>query len=75
MRSLDIKGYNIYKYIIISIYIFNKDRSKLVLIYYKIYIIDNLSIKIFINIDIIKLKDIILNINKNLIIIKSYNLL
>ena len=75
MRSLDIKGYNIYKYIIISIYIFNKDRSKVVLIYYKIYIIDNLSIKIFINIDIIKLKDIILNINKNLIIIKSYNLL
>ena len=39
------------------------------------YIVDNLSIKTFIEIDIIKFKIIILDINKDLIIIKFYNLL
>ena len=53
----------------------NENSNKVILIRYKIYIINNLSIKALININIIKLKDIILNTNKNLIIINSYNLL
>ena len=40
--------------------------------YRKIHIINDLFIKIFIDIDIIKFKVIVLDINKNLIIIKSY---
>ena len=53
----------------------NKNNIKIILIYRKIDVINNLFIKVFINIDIIKLEDIILDINKNLIIIDSYNLL
>ena len=45
------------------------------LIYREIYIINNLLIKVLIDINIIKFKDIILNINKNLIIIDLYYLL
>ena len=70
VRKLSSKEYNIYKYIIISIYISNKD--KIILIYYKIYIIDDLSTKVLISINIIKLERIILDTNKNLIIISFY---
>ena len=42
------------------------------LIRYKIYIINNLSAKALININIIKPKDIILDTNKDLTIISSY---
>ena len=75
MRGLDINKYNIYKYAIILIYISNIERNKVALIRRKIYIIDNLSIKVLISINIIKLEDIILDINKDLLIIRSYNLL
>ena len=40
----------------------------------EIHIVDNLSIKTFIDIDIIKFETIVLNIVKNLIIIELYNL-
>ena len=53
----------------------NKDGSKVILIRYKIYIINNLLVKILISINIIKLESIILDINKDLIIINSYDLL
>ena len=62
-----------YKYIIIFIYIFNND-NKIILICREIYIINNLLIKIFIKIDIMKFKKIILDINKNLINIELYQL-
>ena len=47
----------------------------MVLIRRKIYIIDNLSTKALIGINIIKPEGIILKTNKDLIIISSYNLL
>ena len=52
-------------------YIFNNN-NKIVLIRCEIHIINNLSIKIFI--DIIKSEIMVLNIIKNLIIIELYNL-
>ena len=60
MRNLDINRYNINKYIYISIY-FSKEKG-IKFISRKVYIINNLNIKIFIKIDIIKLEDIILNL-------------
>ena len=71
MRDLKIKKYNAYEYAIILIYISNNN-NKVTLIRREIYIIDNLSIKTFIRIDIIKSKGIILDISKNLVIINLY---
>ena len=70
-----IKKYNIYEYTIILIYIPGKNNNKITLIYREIYIINNLFVKALININIIKSKEIILNIIKNLATIKFYNLL
>ena len=72
--NLKIKEYNTCEYIIILIYILSKD-GKIALIYREIYIIDNLFAKIFIEINIIKSEDIVLDINKDLIIIGLYNFL
>ena len=49
----------------------NADNSKITLIRRKIYIVDDLSAKALISIDIIKPEDIILDINKDLITISS----
>ena len=76
MRSLDIKKYNIYEYALIPIYITikgEKVNDKIVFLRREFYIIDNLSIKVLIGINIMKLEDIILDINRDLIIIDSYN--
>ena len=47
----------------------------MILIRREVYIVDNLSVKTLIEIDIIKPEGIILNINKNITIIDFYNLL
>lgn len=69
IRELNIKKYDVCEYAIILIYIFNEN-DNVILIRRKIHIIDDLSIKIFININIIKFKIIVLDINKDRIIIK-----
>ena len=46
--------------------------NSIILIYYKIYIINDLSVKVLISIDIIKPKGIVLDTNKDLTIIGSY---
>ena len=74
MRSLDINKYNTCEYVIIFIYILSKN-SKIALIRREFYIVDNLSIKILIKINIIKLEDIVLDTNKDLTIINLYNFL
>ena len=45
----------------------------MILIKREIYIVNNLSAKVLIGIDIIKLESIILDISKNIMIINSYN--
>ena len=72
--DIDIKKYKIYDYTIISVYILSSD-GKVVLIRREIYIIDNLSTKALIEINIIKSKDIILDISRDLIIIDFYKAL
>ena len=72
IRELNTKKHNACEYIIIFIYIFiiNKN-DNVALIRREIHIINNLFIKTFININIIKLETIIFDTNKNLIIIES----
>jgi len=69
---LGLNNYNINKFVIISIYIPGKDR-KIALITKELYIVDELSTKILIGIDIIKLKKIIINTGRDLVIIIFYN--
>ncbi len=73
VRGLGSSKYNTTEYIIVSIYIPSKDGITLII--KELYIINNLLIKVLININIIKLKGIIINIGKNIVIIILYNAL
>lgn len=70
VRGLGTKEYDTRKYVIVPMYIFSND-NKVALIRREIYIVDNLSAKALIGIDIMKLEGIILDINKDLVIIES----
>ena len=71
VRDLGIKEYNVCEYTIIFIYISNNDNDKIALIRREIHVVDNFLTKTFIDIDIIKFEAIVLDINKDLIIIGS----
>ena len=71
VRGLGTKEHNISKYAIIPIYVPNADGSKVALIRREIHIVDDLSAKALIGIDIIKPEGIILNANKDLVTIGS----
>ena len=75
VRGLGSKEYDACEYAIILMYIPSKDSRKVALIRREIYIVDDLSAKTLININIIKLERIILNTNKDLAIISSCQLL
>ena len=62
MRGLNINIYNINEYINLEIYLSAKNNINIILIKEKFYIIDNLIIKVFININVLKPEGIILNI-------------
>jgi len=72
VRNLGSNNYDINKFVIIPIYIPSKD-DKIALITRELYIVDNLSIKVLISIDIIKLKEIIINTGRDLVIIIFYS--
>ena len=72
IKSLNINIYNINQYINQVIYLLNKNNIKIILIERKFYIINNLIIKIFIDIDILKPEKMIFNIIRDVIIITSY---
>ena len=71
IRDLNINIYNINEYINLEIYFSNKNNNNIILIKREFYIVDNLIIKIFINIDILKPEDIVFDIIKNIIIVIS----
>ena len=73
IRELNTREHDACEYIIIFMYIFNKS-DNVVLIRREIHIIDNFLIKTFIDIDIIKSKIIVFDINKDLIIIEFCDL-
>lgn len=70
IRDLNINQHNINKYAYIPIYLFKN--KNIIFIFHKMHIINNLNIKIFIDIDIMKLKNIILNLQHDVIIINFY---
>ena len=70
IRELNINTYNISEYIKLYIYLF--DKNDIILIKREFHIVENFTIKALIDINIIKLKRIILNMRKNIIIIDFY---
>ena len=57
----------------ILLFLYSEKSGNVTLIRREIYIINDFLIKTFININIMKFKTIVFDINKNLVIIKSYN--
>ena len=74
VRELGIKEHDVCEYVIILIYIFSCNDEKIVLIRREIHIVDDLSVKALIEIDIMKSETIILDIVKDMTIIESYNI-
>ena len=70
IRDINVDIYNINEYIKLQIYLFNK--NDIIKIKKEFYIVDDLAIKALVDINIIKSKDIILDIEKNVIIIDLY---
>ena len=74
IRELNIKKHNVCEYIIIFIYIFSEsENGNVALIRREIHIINDLFIKTLIDINIIKFKTIVFDINKKFAIIKFYD--
>ena len=71
IKGIDNKKHNVNKYIKIKMYLSNKN-DVIALIKREFHIIDNLIIKAFIKINIIKFKNIILNLKHNIIKINVY---
>ncbi len=71
VRGISNKKYNTSKFTKIPIF-FKSLNGIVILIEYKFYIIDGLSTKVLITIDILKPKRIIINFRDNLIKIRSY---
>ena len=67
MRDIDVNIYNINEYIKLQIYLL--DKNDIIKIKREFYIVDDFIVKALIDINIIKLKNIILDIKKNVIII------
>ena len=62
--------YDVNEYVKLQIYLFNK--NNIIKIKRKFYIVNDFVIKAFVDINIIKSKNIILDIKKNIMIIDSY---
>ena len=67
IKDIDVNMHNVYEYVKLQIYLF--DKNNIVKIKKEFYIVDNLVIKAFIDIDIMKSKDMIFDIKKNVMII------
>ena len=67
MRDIDVNMHNVNEYVKLQMYLSNK--NDIARVKKKFHIVDNLAIKTLIDIDIIKSKDMILDIKKNVIII------
>ena len=67
IKDINVNMYNVNEYIKLQMYLFNK--NDIIKIKKEFYIVDNLVVKAFVDINIIKSKDIVLDIKKNVIII------
>ena len=67
VKGIDVNMYDVSEYVRLQMYLF--DKNDIVRVKKKFHIVDDLAIKALIGIDIIKSKDMILDIKKNVIII------
>ena len=72
IKNLNINIYNINEYMSLEIDLLNKNYNNIILIKREFHIVDNLIIKILINIDILKPENIVVDVIKNTIIVISY---
>ena len=70
IRELDINTYNISEYVRLLFYLLSK--NNIALIKREFYLIDNLITKTLIEINIIKSKEIVFNVIRNVIIVILY---
>ena len=70
VKDINVNIHNVSEYIKLQMYLFNK--NDIIKIKKEFHIIDDLVIKVLIDIDIMKLEDMILDIKKNVMIIDSY---
>ena len=70
IKNIDVNIYNVNEYIKLQMYLFNK--NYIIKIKRDFYIVDDFVIKAFVEINIMKSKNIILDIEKNVIIIDLY---
>ena len=70
VKEINVNMHNASEYIRLQIYLFNK--NSIIRIKKEFYIVDDLVVKAFVNINIIKSKNMILDIEKNVIIIDLY---
>ena len=70
IKGIDVNMHDVKEYIKLQIYLF--DKNDIIKIKKEFYIVDDLVIKAFIDINIMKPKDMILDIEKNVIIIDLY---
>ena len=70
IKNIDVNMHNVNEYIKLWMYLF--DKNDIIKIKKEFYIVDNLTIKALIDINIIKSKSIILDIKKDVIIIDLY---
>ena len=70
MKGIDVNMHNVNEYVKLQIYLFGK--NDIIKVKREFYIVDDFVIKALVDINIIKPKDIILDIEKNVIIIDLY---
>ena len=70
IRGIDVNMHNVNEYVKLQIYLF--DKNDIIRIKREFHIVENLVVKTFIDIDIMKSKGMILDIEKNIMIIELY---
>ena len=70
VKGIDVNMHNANEYVKLQMYL--SDKNNITKIKKEFYIVDNLVVKALIDIDIMKSKDMILDIKKNVIIIDLY---
>ena len=70
VKDIDVNMYNVNEYIRLQMYLFDKNDT--IKIKREFHIVDDLAIKALIDINIMKSKDMILDIKKDVIIIDLY---
>ena len=70
VKGIDVNMYDVSEYIRLQMYLF--DKNDIVKIEKEFYIVDDLVVKALVDIDIIKSEGMILDIEKNVMIIDSY---